>query len=362
MRRVRVLLEAGLVGEAVEMLGRHLAAHPGDPAALRSMAYALSALDRHEEAVGTAGQLVAAEPEDPEAHVTVAEVASAAGEAELAHRAASFALELAPADWSKLVLYTRVRCVHSDELWDGVALTVERIKNVELAERAVGLAPHEADAHVVLGLAYLHNGQARRADQAYAHALALDPVNHEATVGRTVCANRLAKPGKGVRASSALLANDPTDRVNQFLLLNSTVAALGLAMAVGVVMSLVAVRAAKAGFPGFDGAIAPNLLVGACALVSWLWVGFYLRRFRGAAARRVWALVKQSKLLLAYCWTGLAAQACLGAAALLPYRPLSASPSAMVAFMVLIQWPTWMAWWSLYFAAVFKLRREAKTL
>jgi tetratricopeptide (TPR) repeat protein len=167
MERAQRLLEVGRPADAVTTLAAYLAEHPADPDALSLLSSAYLRDDRPEDAVRAADAALAAEPAAVAAWRSRSEALRRLHRYEEAIEAARRYVELAPNSWlSHYTLGLAVRQVPA-----------RRAELLPTAMLAVRLAPDNADAHVLLGLAYDHVGDPIAAAECYRRALSLNPDN-----------------------------------------------------------------------------------------------------------------------------------------------------------------------------------------
>lgn len=172
LAHARSLLELGRGAEAEPSLRAALAAEPGAADVTHLLARALLLQGRVAEATPLAREAVRLDPWEAEHLILMATVLLEAGHVHEAYGVAMRAVELAPDEWvTHLVVAAAALDLRSDE---GLR-TAERA-----AHRAVTLAPHEADAHNMYGVARWRAADVATATTAFDHALALDPTHAEA--------------------------------------------------------------------------------------------------------------------------------------------------------------------------------------
>jgi tetratricopeptide (TPR) repeat protein len=322
--KAQVLADAGLHDQALPLLSAHLAANPADAEALSLLGECLAALGRGPEAVEVAKQAVACDPEDPKLHTGLAWIALSAGQPALAHAAVANALGLEPDDWEVMCAYVAVTYNVSDKLWRGPELARQRQRAHAVAIQALEAEPDEAQSHAVLGFALLDLGQVKRADEAFARALALDPGNAHFTAARALSAAKMKRHAAAAQAASALMAVDPTAADYRVILM---VAVFG---AVNHVVGIIGVCVIASYWGGrylaeVDPPSIVNAVVGVLAVVAWATLIRSWRQFRGSAFRRSVAMVKECNLLAVYAILGGVGLLVFTAAPFLPMS-LSASP------------------------------------
>lgn len=197
--RADQLLVIGRAQAAIDLLGRHLATHPDDARALRLLAIAHTDLDRHAEALHWADRAVSVEPLVAGGWHSRATALLGLDRVDEAIAAARRAVELDPDNWVEQYLLGRA-LVH------GPNRSTEAIR---VARITIGLAPTEADAHVLLGMAYSRLGDTAAESAAYRAALALDPQNTSARNNLAVIDLREGRHDQAMRGFRDAAANDP---------------------------------------------------------------------------------------------------------------------------------------------------------
>lgn len=172
-----------------------------DPAwvrALVGLAQALNRQERHAEAEAAVRRALALAPEDVAAHHLLTDILCDQRRGRAAVAAAETGLRLAPHHSTSHFQYARA------------LLSLRRPKARrahEAALRAVELAPHDPDAHNLVGLCLAIRGRRRKADASYRRALALDP--HHSLAQNNLAAvdaerGRLGEAADALRRAAAL--------------------------------------------------------------------------------------------------------------------------------------------------------------
>jgi Flp pilus assembly protein TadD len=151
--------------EALRLVGALLASEPANGAALCLAARAELAIGEPTRARDLATRAVAAQPHEEHPLRLLALAWSAMGRSDEAHDAAAAAVACAPNVWQ-----THYTLAHVSSGVPGMSSAA-----LEAARRAVELAPHEADAHAVLGLVAVENKDKATAEKSLREALRLDP-------------------------------------------------------------------------------------------------------------------------------------------------------------------------------------------
>ncbi|HJP77677.1 MAG TPA: tetratricopeptide repeat protein [Pseudonocardiaceae bacterium] len=191
------LLEVGRAQAALELLTQ--AGEPEDGRGLRLFWLANQRLGRQDEALRWADRAVSVEPLAANSWVYRGTALLELGRTEDAITAARRAVELGPESFASHYLLGRALIRNSAEPAELLAVTTT----------AVRLAPDNAEAHVLLGLAHDEAGDSEAAAAAYRAALAIDPDNAGArnNLARTdLWAHRRKKAVGGFRSA---LASDP---------------------------------------------------------------------------------------------------------------------------------------------------------
>jgi Flp pilus assembly protein TadD len=197
--RADQLLAIGRAAAAIELLAKHIATHPEDASALRLLAAAHTDLDRYADALRWADRAVAVEPLVAGAWHSRATALLGLEQVDEAIVAATRAVELEPDNWVEQYLLGRALVHGPNRSRD--AIRVARI--------TVDLAPTEADAHVLLGMAYSRLGDTEAESAAYRAALGLDPQNTSARNNLAVIDLREGRHEKAMRGFRDAVANDP---------------------------------------------------------------------------------------------------------------------------------------------------------
>lgn len=150
------------------MLGRILAQQPDSVVGLTLLSRALLALGRPADAATAGQQAVAADPSSLDARLALCDAQVHLDDADGARGTAGQLVRDAPEHW--IAHYAQARAL----------LTGRRPRTREALESArvsVGLAPHQAPAHHLLGICFEALGDERQADLAFHEALRLDPAH-----------------------------------------------------------------------------------------------------------------------------------------------------------------------------------------
>jgi Flp pilus assembly protein TadD len=170
VERAALLLEAGRVSAARELIGRRLREAPDDLTALGLAAWAAELEDDHAEALRLVARPLAADPDDVHLLAVLAWALAGSGDWRAARNAAARRIDLAPGDWTVLADLAGIdlRADHHDE------------GTLRAAREAVRLAPHEPAARIRLGAVHLARNEDGAARREFREALRLDPVSVEA--------------------------------------------------------------------------------------------------------------------------------------------------------------------------------------
>jgi Flp pilus assembly protein TadD len=197
IERVRTLLNLGRAAEAMEACRRLLAADPDNPELLIVASIAAMRVKRNHEAVTYGRRAVALAPHADSAHGALASALLADGWEQDATSAAYTAVRLGPQNW---VNHLRLaQCL--------LAVPGEREGAWQAASRAVELAPHEPETHLMIAEVAFTGGPSTPAEidlaeRAILEALRLDPTN--AAAQNDLARVQLARSGVG--GASAVLA------------------------------------------------------------------------------------------------------------------------------------------------------------
>jgi Flp pilus assembly protein TadD len=193
------LINAGRVDDAAQLLGTFLGEHPADVPALGLLSLAHLRAGRWAAALQMADLAIGLDPGYLPGWQRRSIALIELGRKDDAAAAACEYLRLAPDQWHPH--YTMARVLRG--------VPGRRREALEYAQRAVELAPDEADAHNILGVIHRILQDSDSAEQAYRRALAIDPAHALAmtnlamlTLGRTGSEEAMA-------ALRAAAASDP---------------------------------------------------------------------------------------------------------------------------------------------------------
>lgn len=263
------LIDAGRADDAVVLLHRFLAAEPTDVAALALLALAHLRAHRWSDALTAADRAIGLSPGYPQAWQRRAIALVELDRTADAEAAASEYLRLAPDDWH--AHYTMARVLRTRRGRRQAAL--------RHAQRAVELAPNDADAHNLLGVVYRTLEDKDGAGAAYRAALAIDPTHALArsnlallTLGRAGHEQIMA----GLREAAAIDPQQAVIHRNMALVAVLTLVRWGLFLALADLLSAVLL------LTGVDRpGLAARLAVAGLIVVSWVVaVGWWLHRQR----------------------------------------------------------------------------------
>jgi tetratricopeptide (TPR) repeat protein len=195
--RAQQLYDLGRPAEALDAVGRILAARPDDPEGLRLAALCLSAVGRQDEAVRTARAAVAAEPDSEHGRRVLSHMHYKRGEFRLAADIALEATRLAPNEWRGHMLLARCVC-HFDPH-----------RAIAAAERSRELGPANPDTHFACALAYQAVGRKDDARAAYLKVLELNPQHAMALNNLAVLDRSAHRLGRALRGFRRALSSDP---------------------------------------------------------------------------------------------------------------------------------------------------------
>jgi Flp pilus assembly protein TadD len=202
------LLAVGQVKRARDIAADAIAANPNDARNFTSMARVLLELNEVDGAIQAAAQAIQLEPEWPSAWRVHALTLFSDGRFADAEKSLLEAIRLDPEDGSLFQMYARVLslCGRAAEAVDFARRALEldpddesahhllaallnevhpsqwKISE-ELALRAVGLNPDDADAFAVLGVIVLQQRRYAEAEEHFRTALEIEPHNHLALTG-----------------------------------------------------------------------------------------------------------------------------------------------------------------------------------
>lgn len=170
VERATLLLEAGRIAAARELIARRLAEAPDDLEALGVAAWAAELEEDHSGALELVARPLAAAPDDLRLLAVLAWARAGTGDAVGARNASARRVDLAPGDWTVLADLA------------GVDLRADRhdASTLRAATEAVRLAPGEPAAHIRLGAVHLARNEDAAARRAFREALRLDPQSVEA--------------------------------------------------------------------------------------------------------------------------------------------------------------------------------------
>jgi len=202
---------------------------------------------------------VAVAPEDAWAHRMCWLVLDRLKQPEESLRAAQEAVRLAPFDWLNHAQYATAAVDVRGRMWDAL----------QAARRAVELAPHEADAHFVVGMVAHRRNEVAQARAAYRRALELDPSHAYALNNLTVLdgLHRTVSASRGFASALRIDPQNPVVRENLDALLVNFALVLFLIGGAGVLAALAAVRGGSDAAPVV---VAIGFTVALAVYVGWV--------------------------------------------------------------------------------------------
>ncbi|GAA4691650.1 tetratricopeptide repeat protein [Nocardioides nanhaiensis] len=277
LQRVGDLLELRRHAEARAVLQPLLAERPDDPGLHGLLAQALLGEGDHAGALAAANRVVALAPDDEWGHRIAAVTLDRMGQHLEATHAAAEAVRRAPLSWQTHKVYAQVAIDARSMGRDARAA----------AQRAVQLAPTEADAHFVMGLVAHRLSDDQTAVAAYRRALQIDPQHATALHNLTMLESglRLGRSAQGLGAALRLAPDDELMRGNvdvlaarfvrrlYFAALLAFVVGLAVALAGGpdggpTLLSVLVAAALVLGGGGYTLALARSIPVGIRRYVS----------------------------------------------------------------------------------------------
>ncbi|WP_375485424.1 tetratricopeptide repeat protein [uncultured Jatrophihabitans sp.] len=229
LERARALLELDRAREARVLLRSALAQEPENADALCLLAQACLATDDPAGAISAARGAVRTEPDKEWAHRLLSLALVRCARVDEAVLASIEALRLAPNQWRG----------HMNRAV--IDLTGRRVSpvTVEYAQRAVALAPHEAEPHAVLGRVLLDLNEAGPARRALLEALRLNPDNYSARndlARADLRRHRLGRAARGFADAAVSSVGDQAAAHNLHLVLAQLLRRLHLLLLVAVLV------------------------------------------------------------------------------------------------------------------------------
>jgi tetratricopeptide (TPR) repeat protein len=198
LARAQVLVDLGRHTEARAALAPHLANEPDSLTGLYLLAQCELALGDSTAALAAADRAIAVAPEAEWALRLRALALADLGRHRAAREAAKAAIRIDPGNWlTHYVLAIVSQKGAFDEAYPA-------------ARRAVELAPHEAEAHVMVGITAAGLGHKKEARAAYHEALRLDPESATALNNLAAMDINRARLGSAARNVTAGLRVDPS--------------------------------------------------------------------------------------------------------------------------------------------------------
>lgn len=205
IERVVALLDLGRHDEAAAAARDGLARDPGSATLHQVLAQALIWLEDVPAALHHARAAAALEPESADVLALLAGTLAAVGEGAEARDAAIRAIHLAPDKWQSHAAYAHA-------LLFGIGGRAVLGEAERATRRAIELGPQEPAAHVVFGIVRWRRDDFAMAEEAFRHALALDPGDADAQ--RSLASLQIAQHDfeTGSRTLTGGLASHPQDR------------------------------------------------------------------------------------------------------------------------------------------------------
>jgi tetratricopeptide (TPR) repeat protein len=198
--RANLLAEHGREIEAIELLEKHLAAHPGDVAERRQLIRLYGSAGRIDRAIAQTERLAEILPRDsPLPWIELGHAQELAHRYDEAMAAYDRASQVAPGD----PLGPKVGGLRATR-WGEPSLAAPRL------EEAARRAPGDAETWHALGLVRVSLGQLEAAREAYRNGLRADPRALENQLGLATVALRRNEPEQALAAYESLLAARPS--------------------------------------------------------------------------------------------------------------------------------------------------------
>jgi tetratricopeptide (TPR) repeat protein len=199
--RAKLMLDVGRGEDAVALLTAHLTEHAEDTGALSLLAWAQLRCERPAAALAATEAALAVEPDHLGAWQRRSQALTALDRHAEAVGAGRRCVELAPDSWTTHYTY---------------GLALRKVSGQEsmvlaAANHAVALAPGNPDTHVLLGLAYGGLGNAGAAEQCYRRALAIDPAHTYARSNLSTLDLRRGRFGAALAGFREAASTDPQE-------------------------------------------------------------------------------------------------------------------------------------------------------
>lgn len=320
--QAKALLEARRFDRARDVVARHLAESPDDGEALCVLAQACLALDDNEQAAAAATAAAARIGYSDWPHRLASIALVRLGHVDDARRYADAAVRIAPGEWR----------VHANRAQIDIAAKAVGPASLAGAQEAVRLAPHEDEAHRVLGSVLMARKRYADAEQSFREALRLDPQSYVAH--NELARARLARRDIGAAAAgfADAAALRPTDDIAAR---NLVVVSERVVRVAHLVLWIVVFVVTK--FRGSDGEVSRTAL-GIGWLVATAVLGTVLLRLHhrlGGRTRRVLRIAAHlDRMLVAWALALVVSFVGLGLAAIVP-APADLGVLAVVAASLL---------------------------
>jgi len=198
-QRVELLCQLDRAGEALQLLHRALAGHPEHADLWRHLAYVQAKLERPADALRSSDRARELEPEEEWAHRLASLALEKLGRHADAVAAAREATRLDPENWRAhvrlaLALHSGGRAHR--QAW-------------QVAAHAARLAPTEPEVHNTVGALAFAVDDYRQAEDAFRHALELDPDNATAIHNLALVDRARGRLGQAAARFGDAVASDP---------------------------------------------------------------------------------------------------------------------------------------------------------
>ena len=205
IERIVALLDIGRHADAADAARVGLTGDPQSATLHHLLAQALSGLEDVPAALHHARAAVSLEPESADALELLALTLAEAGEDAQAREAAVRAVHLAPDEWLSHALYAHVLLVGN-----GGRAALDEAERA--ARRAIELGPHEPAPHVCFGIVRWRRDDVAMAEQAFQHALTLDPSDADAQRNLALLHLSWRDFDTGAQTLTRALASNPQDQ------------------------------------------------------------------------------------------------------------------------------------------------------